>query len=336
LGLISLPYNPQPSDPEDITEIMANFGAVLAQVNGNLESSSNVKVGVAALPLAGSASAEGSSASLARADHMHLVQGVEVRSSQPSSGHFAGRVYYDTTDARLKVCYNAGSGLYASFMHFDGADGTGRMLYGSAAGTNDWLLTAAPTDGQILRAVGTAPTWGDAPMRVLNQTGTILDIVSTAAETTLYTFDVPANTIGANGSLVLELAGDWQVNSGTPDLTLRIKYGGTTFHSAARTSIPTTAARGVWHLRCILQNLNSTGAQHLHGDFAMSDRSGAATGIGQHDTNDLFTSEIGSAATDPTVDSTILQTLLVTAQWSASAADRSIRRKSGTLTLVKA
>lgn len=337
MGLISLPYNPQPNDPEDVTEIMANFGAVTAQVNGNLEANSNVKVGVAAVPLASGSSAEGSSSSLARADHVHLVQGVEVRSSQPSSGHFAGRVYYDTTDARLKVCYNAGSGLYASFMHFNGADGSGRMLYGSAAGTNDWLQTAAPTDGQILRAVGTAPTWSDAPLSVLNHTGTILNIASTAAETTLYTFSIPANTLGANGSLVLELGGDYQNTSGSNrDLTLRVKFGGTTLFSDIRSGLTSTAALAAWKLTLTLQNLNATNAQHLNGRWSLSGRAAATTGLGDIDAADTFAGTIASEGTDPTIDTTSAQTLEVSVQHSASSAAVAIRRKTATLMVVKA
>lgn len=38
MTLVALPYNPQPGDPEDITQITADFAAILAVLNGDIRS----------------------------------------------------------------------------------------------------------------------------------------------------------------------------------------------------------------------------------------------------------------------------------------------------------
>lgn len=47
--LASIPYNPQAGDPEDISQIMADFGAILFVLNGNLDET-NVGAGLVYSP----------------------------------------------------------------------------------------------------------------------------------------------------------------------------------------------------------------------------------------------------------------------------------------------
>jgi len=94
-----------------------------------------VKVGVAPVTLTGNVTAEGVAAALARADHAHKVQGVEQFASNPTSGHFVGRLYFNTTTEVLMVCIDAGG------------------TYVPAAATN------AAAAGQFLNFFGGLPVW---------------------------------------------------------------------------------------------------------------------------------------------------------------------------------
>lgn len=110
MGDVVIPNRPGGSDPRSIAAILANFDAILAQLNGNVEAEANAKV-AAAVTLDGNANAEGSSSSLARADHGHLIQGVERRAADPTAAHFVGRLYFNTTSERLRQCVDA-AGVY--------------------------------------------------------------------------------------------------------------------------------------------------------------------------------------------------------------------------------
>jgi hypothetical protein len=111
VGQITIPNRPAGSATRVIAAILADFDAILAQANGNLQADVNVAVAAAAAQ-DGNANAEGVSSSLARADHKHLIQGVERRAANPASDHFVGRVYFNTTSNRLIVCTDATTPVY--------------------------------------------------------------------------------------------------------------------------------------------------------------------------------------------------------------------------------
>lgn len=173
-------------------------------------------------------------------------------------------------------------------------------------------------------------TFANMP-RVLDQSGADQTVQNTTSEGSLWSYSIPANTMGANDAAHLRLSGDWLANSGTPNIIVRTKLGGTTFHQATRSTIAASAARGIWYIDAFLQMRNSTSAEFMRGWFGMSDRTAPTTGLGDFDTNDLFDSTHGSAATDPTIDMTSAQTFEVTLQWSAANANLIFRRKSASL-----
>lgn len=103
-------------------------------------------------------------------------------------------------------------------------------------------------------------------------------VTNSAAETSVYSFSVPSNVMGTTRSLRLTWHGTHDNNNATPpSLTVRYKFGGTTFHDGAITAITASAStRPVWGWAIISPN-NSATAQRSHGRFSL----GAATTAGQ-------------------------------------------------------
>lgn len=169
--------------------------------------------------------------------------------------------------------------------------------------------------------------------RVLAGSGTAVDVVNTAAETSVFSHSIAANLLGTNGAVNLIVGGDYLNDSGAGrTFTLRIKLGATTIFADDSPSIGAGAARGVWTLDVILGNLNATNAQHLNGEFLLSDRTAPTTGLGNlANVGGLISAAIGSAPTNPTVDTTSAQTLDVTVQHSTNNANLSFRKKYATL-----
>ena len=149
MGAVALPYNPQPGEPEDITQIMANLNAILAQVNGNLESAVNVRV-AAAGPLTGEANTEGGSASLARADHAHIVRGVEQLAAEPTTGHFVGRKYFNTSSGKAFICTAVSPATYVPYANI-AADDLVTHAARHASGGADALPNGAVSNAMLGR-----------------------------------------------------------------------------------------------------------------------------------------------------------------------------------------
>lgn len=122
MATLTLPFNPQPGGDEDVTQVMANFNALVALVNGNLEASTNISVGTPAA-LTGASSDAGTSASLARSDHTHIVRGTEELTADPTTGNFIGREYMNTSSLKKRLCINAaGSGTWVTSGNYDTSD----------------------------------------------------------------------------------------------------------------------------------------------------------------------------------------------------------------------
>ena len=150
--------------------------------------------------------------------------------------------------------------------------------------------------------------------RVLDrQTGT-LDVANTAAETTLYSFLLPPNTLYNNRSVRLEMYGDYLSNNGAGNsVVFRLKLGATTL-STVTESVGASASRIPWRWNILLSADNSLAAQQAfwwHSD---------ATGL------DTF----GTAAEDA------LQPLLidVTVDWASASPSLSWRRQFASLELI--
>lgn len=143
--------------------------------------------------------------------------------------------------------------------------------------------------------------------KTLDVSSSTVAVANTVAATTVYSYSVPANTLGTDKGLRLNLSGTYLNNSGASrNVTITATYGGTTLISQATPAIVTSGTTGNWGVNLYLMAANATNAQRsrLEGSFE------AGTAV------DVVINDNGSSA----VDSTINQTLTITVTNSAAAA----------------
>lgn len=159
---------------------------------------------------------------------------------------------------------------------------------------------------------------------VVDRTGTLLDVNTTNALTTFYTFTVPI--LGANSSVRITVRGQYLNNDGAGrTLTLTVEHGGATMWADVSASITNNSLARPFEIDLLLFNENSTSVQGLNGTVRIGNIVAAATGFGDLATAGLLTSSLSgvAGATDTTATSTF--TLSVT--HSASSANLSIKRQ---------
>jgi hypothetical protein len=163
-------------------------------------------------------------------------------------------------------------------------------------------------------------TWGNTHI-VYDKTAANVVVNTTAAETNLYSKQINGNDLGTAGIFVLELAGFYIHNNVAGDtLTWRFKYGGTAGAFTATSLGGTTgAAARAWFMKVVLSGNGTTNSQTFTANYMTENVAGAAS-----------LSE--AIYTGPTVDSTVNQNLVVTAQWSASSVNDSVGLTSAVLT----
>lgn len=175
---------------------------------------------------------------------------------------------------------------------------------------------------------------------VYERSTSAVDVVSSAAETDLYSKSILAGHLSSDRMLRLTLLGDYLNNSGsTQTITLRFKYGATTMFGDVA-SVATGANRYPLLIVAHIAVLGATNSQWLAGSIALgSPLAGSVAGRGDIDGgmdpnanwsgSSLFAFD-GSAAED----STAAKTLAVTAQHGASNANLSIRKHYAALELL--
>lgn len=145
---------------------------------------------------------------------------------------------------------------------------------------------------------------------------TSVDVTNTTAETSIFSYTVPANRMSTNRMLRLTLLGDLLYNnSDTNQVTLRTKLGGTTINTYNCDPSGLSIARRWWELVIYVANRNATNSQivisSMHG--------GAVPSLNEVQ---------GSGAAINTAVDALLE---VTAQWSAASTNNSFRREYGVL-----
>jgi hypothetical protein len=134
-------------------------------------------------------------------------------------------------------------------------------------------------------------------------------VVSTAAETNLYSFSVSGGTLGTNNVLRLTIQiSDLDVVDGD-NCVLRLKYGGTTLASV---TVANSTGSGV-------TNAKASISLFLAGDGASNTQIGSIVFRGSHA---AFSSSVAQGTS--AVDSNAAQTLVVTADWTTSSSLHSI------------
>lgn len=293
-----------------------------------------------------------------RADINSALQALATLSSGATAPAttYAGMLWWDTT-ANLIKQRNGANAAWITVASFDGTtvipyragvalgtlavqslvDGTDIRMGSDAQGDilyfngTDYVRLPAGTSGQFLETLGAGanPAWATAPgataITMLDRNMAQLDIVNTAAETTLYSYSVPGGTLGTNKALRVSILGDYLNNSGfSKNFTVKMKYGATTLWGDV-TSVPTNTTRRGFKLDMILAAINSTSAQSLAGSVFLSATGAPVTGTGAFfDASTLHSLQVipgGSSAED----STAAKTLAATVQHETAAATISLR-----------
>ena len=173
--------------------------------------------------------------------------------------------------------------------------------------------------------------------RQLDANGTQLVIAGTAAETTLYSFDIGANLLGTNGCVECRLDCDYLNNSGSnKTITLKVKYGATTMYADTTSNIASDVDRAAFSIWVRLSAANSTAAQNVFMQTNGGTRVAPTTGISQFGfaaggTGASIPSAMSGTATE---DSTLVKTFALTITHSAADANTSFRRNYALLTKI--
>jgi hypothetical protein len=159
------------------------------------------------------------------------------------------------------------------------------------------------------------------------------DIVNTTTETSVYSYSIGANVLGADGAVRLTMHGDYKNDSGSAQtFTLKVKFGSTTMFEDVSASIPDFgASRLPWWMQLVLANKNATNSQTFGSQYMLTSI-GAGTGVGRIDTDELYFH--GGPQGSASEDTTGALTLDITITHAAAHADLSYRRHWAMLELI--
>lgn len=121
------------------------------------------------------------------------------------------------------------------------------------------------TDGQFLKADSNESTgliWGEETDPSLARDLSTVTVESTASQVTIFSFTVPAGTLGTNKLIRANLSGLYTNNTGVNrSLGITFQYGGVTVLSEISSPIGTTSLANGWSLEVYLCGDDSTTAQ---------------------------------------------------------------------------
>lgn len=204
-------------------------------------------------------------------------------------------------------------------------DLNGRLEWGPGNAAPDILL-------ERVAANLLATSNGDAIAHALHRLETAAEVTNTVAETDLYTFNVPANTMGTNRTLRLTLVGDVLSNSGSGvNLTLRFKFGGTLVGSFV-VNFASTVDRYAHRCEFEIYESDSTVLQRglarwiIYGAGSADNLGGTQPLIGNGDR--------GGFRNNLAVDTTLAQSLTITAEWATASTNLSVRALSRRLEVI--
>jgi hypothetical protein len=194
-----------------------------------------------------------------------------------------------------------------------------------AAGTNHTLALsggtvmgslAAGTAGQILTSQGSSadPTWNTAGW------SNTFDLVSSSTLTNVFTQSIPANTLGANGGLLVTVKGFYLNNTAAGrGLTLGVQFGATNVWLDATTSAfyAQSATAYPFFMQFLLSNEGATNVQQLAGIVTLGATVAASTaGVG---TLSNTASTVAPISGTSAIDTTSAANLIIRAQHSANS-----------------
>lgn len=173
--------------------------------------------------------------------------------------------------------------------------------------------------------------------KVYDRVTTTVDVVSTVADTQLYAKVIGAGHMSSDRMLRLTLLGDYLHNATAGDtISLNFRLGGGAYVMTDSSNLGNSlsATRQAWRLVFEVVNLGSASSQYQSVHAVLGNTAGtASTGIGDISGANSHHGMLGVASLSA-VDTTIAQTLQVTAQWSASSASNSFRMRYAVLELL--
>jgi hypothetical protein len=166
---------------------------------------------------------------------------------------------------------------------------------------------------------------------VYDQSPSAVDVVSTATETTVYSKVIGAGHMSSDRTLHCTITAEYLNNTGANrDLTVRIKFGGTTHFGHVGTFV-SDPDRYSFPIAFSIQNLGAANVNFLQGWWGISGSpaAGSVAGVVQSGSPSWFMSN-----GNMTIDTALAQTLEVTVQHSVSSASLSFRKKYANLEMV--
>jgi hypothetical protein len=157
----------------------------------------------------------------------------------------------------------------------------------------------------------------------LDVIGADVEVVNTTTKTALWSFTLPANTLGSANVLEITIPFSWLNNTGgTATSTITLEYGGTQMLSFAYSSAAPGSTRGKGFIRIVLKGNGATNAQRAVGAMHGTD----------HSANSVFRADEGTA----TIDSTAAQTVAVYCTHGSASANLSIIARAAILNYLAA
>lgn len=169
---------------------------------------------------------------------------------------------------------------------------------------------------------GAASTWTTASWLIRSVLDEHMDRVASdvinfnldnsATETTAATLTIPANTLGVDGAIMVEVTGEVTNNlAATDDLTLRVKFDGTTLASFVLETVATSATPRPFWARVMISNRNATNSQGTWGDAWIGAPN--VSGVGS-----AAVTRLSSGHSSGAVDTTVTKNVAVTVQLSSA------------------
>ena len=247
-------------------------------------------------------------------ERLRLAGGVFAVGTSVTTGAVAGDLVLDgtaTTASALRSENVAGTGTTRLI---ERANALNVVLLGGL-----WTWPGADgTSGQFIQTSGSGALSFTGAVSTLNLSTSDVTVTNTTTETNLYSFTVTGGTLGTDKSLILVIDISDFDGAASAILTLRLKYGGTTIAVLTSTADPTAYTNSTGRIVVTLRGDGATNAQLGSMSFEFEQ----VVNLG-----DLRRIRVAASA----VDSTVNQTLAVTAQWAAGQATSSVTKGGATL-----